>query len=113
MTSSTIPDGACDCHIHIYDYTRFALMPAAPSTPPQSLWSDYQREQQALGLTRAVIVQPTGYGFDNRCTLDALEQAQGSARAIVAVPLDIAESELAALQDCAARLEHQPADRRS
>jgi D-galactarolactone isomerase len=101
--ATSMPAGACDCHIHIYDYTRFALMPTAPSTPPQSLWSDYQREQQALGLTRAVIVQPTGYGFDNRCTLDALEQAQGSARAIVAVPAEIAESELAALDQAGVR----------
>src|SRR5450830_542437 len=91
------PPGACDCHIHIYDYTRFALAPTATGKPPQALWSDYRREQQALGLSRAVVVQPTGYGFDNRCTLDALEQAQGNARGIVAVAPDISEAQLTAL----------------
>ena len=30
--------------------------------------------QRALGLQRVVLVQPTGYGFDNRCLLDALAQ---------------------------------------
>src|SRR5450830_2199253 len=88
------PPGACDCHIHIYDYTRFALAPTATGKPPQALWSDYRREQQALGLSRAVVVQPTGYGFDNRCTLDALEQAQGNARGIVAIAPDVTEAEL-------------------
>ncbi|WP_034294360.1 amidohydrolase [Herbaspirillum sp. RV1423] len=105
MTSTDLPTptGACDCHIHIYDYTRFALAPTAISTPPQALWQDYRREQEQLGLTRAVVVQPTGYGFDNRCTLDALEQAQGSARGIVAIPLETDESELARMDAAGVR----------
>lgn len=102
-TSPSLPAGACDCHIHIYDYTRFSLAPTAISTPPQALWSDYRREQQALGLTRAVVVQPTGYAFDNRCTLDALLQAQGQARGIVVVPPDIGEQELAAMDEAGVR----------
>jgi len=92
--ANDMPAGACDCHIHIYDYTRFELAPTALSRPPQALWSDYRREQQALGLTRAVVVQPTGYGFDNRCTLDALTQADGNARGIVAIAPDVTEAEL-------------------
>lgn len=103
MTTTTLPAGACDTHIHIYDYRRFELAPTATGKPPQALWSDYRREQDALGLTRAVVVQPTGYGFDNRCTLDALEQAQGAARAIVAVQPEISEQELAALDAAGVR----------
>lgn len=97
ITALPAPAGTCDCHIHIYDYTRFALAPTAVSTPPQALWSDYRQEQDALRLTRAVVVQPTGYGFDNRCTLDALKQARGSARGIVAIAPETGIGELAAL----------------
>lgn len=97
ITALPAPAGACDCHIHIYDYTRFSLAPTATSMPPQSLWSDYRREQEALGLTRAVVVQPTGYGFDNRCTLDALKQARGTARGIVTIGPETVERDIAAL----------------
>lgn len=41
----------------------------------------------SLGLARAVIVQPSVYGTDNRCLLDTLDQLQDAGRG-VAVPAD-------------------------
>ena len=32
----------------------------------------YKQVQRELGLERVVVVQPDAYGFDNRCTLDAI-----------------------------------------
>ena len=61
--------GACDCHVHIYE-NRFPLIPNVAWVPPHSPVSAYREQvQQPLGIERAVVVQPTGYGFDNRCTL--------------------------------------------
>lgn len=83
-TDTTLPAG-CDCHIHIYDLERYPLEQADPYSPPHATWTDYRALQTKLGLGRCVIVQPMGYRFDNRCTLDALAASQGTARAIVAL----------------------------
>ncbi len=97
------PAGACDCHIHIYELRRYPLAPTATFGPPQASWNDYLRVRQALGLQRAVIVQATGYGFDNRCALEALSLAQGSARMIATLPVDTPASELRALHEAGVR----------
>ncbi|MEI2416688.1 amidohydrolase family protein [Orrella sp. JC864] len=90
-----LPAGACDTHLHIYEPARFPM--AGPGTPPsQAGWSDYLALQARLGLSRAVIVQPVGYGPDNRCTLDALARAGGAARAVVACAPDIPAAQLQA-----------------
>ena len=47
-----------------------------------------------LGLARAVIVQPSAYGADNRCTLDALDALGAAARAVVVVDESVTEPEL-------------------
>lgn len=76
---------ACDCHIHIYDLKRYPLQQAHAFDPPDAPWADYLALQRELGLGRCIIVQPMGYRFDNRCTLEALAEANGAARAIVAL----------------------------
>jgi D-galactarolactone isomerase len=90
------PALACDCHMHIYE-DRFPVVPQALFKPPHAPLADYRQIQRALGLERAVIVQPNGYGFDNRCTLEALAALGGAARAIATVPVDVATAELARL----------------
>ena len=66
------PPGACDTHIHVYD-PRYALAPNATGPAPEGAgFAEYAQVQRRLGLDRAVIVQPTAYGFDNRATLDGI-----------------------------------------
>lgn len=98
-----VPAGACDCHIHIYDNDRFSLAPTALSRPPNALWQDYLKVREELGLGRAVIVQATGYALDNRCTLDALAQSNGTARAIVTIEPETALPELQAMEAAGVR----------
>jgi len=93
---------ACDTHIHVYDPVRFPLIGQAAS-PPCSRWEDYLAVRERLGLARAVIVQPVGYGFDNRCTLDALAQADGSARAILTFAPDVENAQLQRWDDLGVR----------
>jgi D-galactarolactone isomerase len=86
-------DGACDCHIHVYE-PGYALAPTATFVPPPAPVSAYRAVQQALGLSRAVVVQPTGYGFDNACTLAALKQFGPAARGVAVVEPGISDTGL-------------------
>lgn len=96
------PAGACDCHIHVYDLARYPLG-GGPSGPPQAVWNDYLEVRKALGLSRAVIVQATGYGYDNRSALDALAQSLGTARMIATLPLDTPDARLRELHEAGVR----------
>ena len=94
-----MPAGACDCHVHIYE-DRFTLSPTATFNPPHAPVSAYREVQHALGLERVVLVQPTGYGFDNTCLLESLDAfGSSSARGVVVVPADVSDAELQRLHD--------------
>ena len=97
-----LPAGACDCHIHIYE-PGYALAPTATFVPPPGPVKAYQQVQQALGLSRVIVVQPTGYGFDNTCTIAALKTLGAQARGIAVVKPDISEEELQQLHQAGIR----------
>ena len=101
-TAATIPAKTCDCHMHVYE-DAYPLAPTATFKPPHAPAEAYRRVQQELGLTRAVVIQPTGYGFDNRCTLDATAVLGAGTRAIVAVPPDEPDASLAGLDRAGVR----------
>jgi len=87
------PANACDCHMHIYD-SRFPVAPTATLRPPNALPSDYRLLQKRIGTTRNVIVQPSTYGTDNSCTLDAMAQIGPTARAVAVVDTSVSDAEL-------------------
>ena len=91
--SFEVPPGACDCHMHAYD-DAYPLATNATFKPPHAPMADYAKEQMRMGFSRVVVVQPTGYGFDNRCTLAAVASMPGSARAVAMVPPSVAQSTL-------------------
>jgi len=97
-----MPAGACDCHVHIYE-DRYALAPSATFKPPHAPVSAYRKVQRALGLQRAVLVQPTGYGFNNRCLLDALALMGAAARGIAIVAPDTGDEQLQRLHAAGVR----------
>ena len=99
------PAGACDCHMHFYDTEDvYPLAPSAEFLPPPARVGDYRRLQARLGLERVVVVQPSSYGADNRCTMDALEAlGSGVARAVVVVRPETPDTELQRLTDAGAR----------
>lgn len=96
------PPGACDCHAHIYE-DRFALAPTATFKPPHAPVSAYREVQRALGIERVIVVQPTGYGFDNSCSEDALAQLGDAARGVCVVPADVSDAELLRLHQAGIR----------
>ncbi len=90
------PPGACDTHMHIYE-DRFPAAPTALLKPPPATVAEYRKLQQRLGLTRTVIVQPSTYGTDNRCTLAAIAALGDGARGVAVVDTSVTDEELARL----------------
>lgn len=91
--SFKVPDGACDCHHHLYD-PRFPYMPDARLKPPFATVADYRKLQARIGTSRNIIVQPSTYGVDNRCVVDALHQLGDAARAVCVVNSKVSDGEL-------------------
>lgn len=89
-----VPANACDCHHHIYDPVRFPYAPDDVRNQPPATVDAYRLLQKKLGMTRSVIIQPSAYGVDNACTLDALAQMGANARAVVVVSTKITDDEL-------------------
>jgi len=105
-TPPPIPEGACDCHMHIYgDPARYPVAPTNPTPPPfEGTLEAYRRVMARLGLSRVIVVQPTAYGTDNRCTLDAVAAlGPQTARAVVVVTPETSEAELRRLAGLGAR----------
>ena len=81
-----VPAGACDTHTHVFcDPARFPYAPTSryrhePATP-----DDMRAFHRALDIERVVIIQPSAYGTDNRCTIDGVTQLGAGARAVTAI----------------------------
>ena len=103
MTLGILDEPKIDCHVHVVDPVRFPYREDTHYRPAgqeigtaEQLW----RVMDVYGVTHALIVGPnSGYGFDNRCLLDALAQSGGRCKGVAVVPNDIGESALAALKD--------------
>ncbi|NQV98538.1 MAG: amidohydrolase family protein [Rhodospirillales bacterium] len=103
MRSPKSPMGAdaCDTHMHICGpASRYPYDAKRIYTPPDALVADYIKLMKALGLARAVLVQPSIYGADNRAMLDAmvaLDAAGVPNRGVAVVDFDVSDAELAEL----------------
>jgi predicted TIM-barrel fold metal-dependent hydrolase len=70
-----VPPGACDCHVHVFGTAEeVAFAPVRGYTPPPATADELLKLQNALSLSRVVIVQPSVYGTDNSCTLDGMRR---------------------------------------
>src|SRR5258708_15143760 len=96
--SVALPPGACDCHAHIcgpaatYPYGAERIY-----TPPDATIESYRHLLAALGVARAVLIQPSVYGTDNRAMLAALQTAGPGFRGVAVVAPDIATRDVEAL----------------
>jgi predicted TIM-barrel fold metal-dependent hydrolase len=87
------PADAADCHHHIYD-SKYPVDPRSTLRPGDASVEDYRGLQRRIGTSRNVIVQPSTYGTDNRCTLDALVAFGPMARAVAVVDTTVTDAEL-------------------
>lgn len=87
--------GACDCHVHIFgDPRNFPYDDGRVFTPGQAPISALQQHMATIGTSRAVIVQPSVYGTDNSCIIDALQQLGPNGRGICVIGEETTQAEI-------------------
>jgi predicted TIM-barrel fold metal-dependent hydrolase len=93
--ADAMPAGATDCHNHIVGpQAKYPMAATRTYTPPEASVAELKALRAQLGVQRNVLVQPSFYGFDNSCLVDAMAQLGKSARGIAVVPLDVPDAEL-------------------
>src|SRR5438552_10107500 len=81
-----VPRGACDCHVHVFgDPATFPFAERRVYTPPQASIEQLLELQRDLRLDRVVVVQPSVYGTDNACTVDAVRRMGARARGVAVI----------------------------
>ncbi|HEX3754727.1 MAG TPA: amidohydrolase family protein [Rhizomicrobium sp.] len=96
-----VPDGACDCHHHIYD-PRFPYLPDARKQAPATV-ADYRIFQKKMGTSRDVIVLPSAYGTNNQPLYDFLAATGNVTRAIGVMHADVPMAEMKKLDRAGVR----------
>lgn len=92
-----------DTHIHVYDH-RYPTADAAVVHADDASVAEYLSASPGTG--RVVVVQPSAYGLDNRCQLEALKEFERhgvAARGVMVVDADTPTSEIERLDDLGVR----------
>jgi predicted TIM-barrel fold metal-dependent hydrolase len=93
-----VPEQACDCHVHVFDPARFPFASSRSYTPQPATAGQLLAMHRALHISRVVIVQPSVYGTDNSCTLDAMKQYGAGARGIAVLPAEVPSATLDSME---------------
>jgi len=98
------PAGACDAHCHIFGPARrFPYAATRRYTPPDAPKEMLAALHRHLGLSRAVLVQASCHGTDNRAMLDAIASSSGAWRGVAMVEATVTDRELEALHAAGVR----------
>jgi len=93
-----VPPGSCDCHVHVFgDPKQYPFFAGRTYTPETASVEQLRQLLSSLRLERVVIVQPSVYGTDNRCTLDGVRQIGARARGVAVIDEKTPESDLDAM----------------
>lgn len=102
-----LPKGACDCHAHLFGpATQYPYQQDRSYTPPEASFEEYKHLLSTLGFDRAVLVQPSVYGTDNRKLIDSLYQARKHNlewRGIAVLNSETSDEEIARLHELGVR----------
>ena len=99
------PPLACDAHCHVFGPgDRFPYAAGRRYTPPDAPKERLRALHEHLGLARAVLVQASCHGTDNRAMLDAIAWARrfepgGAWRGVAMVGKDVTDRELESLAE--------------
>ncbi len=98
------PAGAIDTHCHIFGpAAQYPFSPTRPYTPPDAPLSMFRALHEKIGVQRAVIVNATLHGFDNRVVTDAIAQSDGKYRGVANINNAMSDAELSALDKAGIR----------
>jgi len=90
-----LPPLTCDSHCHIFGPgDRYPYAPNRSYTPPDAPLVTFARLHAKLGIDRAVIVNASVHGTDNRVALDAIAVSGGRYRAVANIDDTITEKGL-------------------
>ena len=93
-----VPEGACDCHTHVFgDPRRFPMAASRNYTPETASVGEMRSLHRALHISRVVVVQPSVYGTDNSCTLDGIKQLGARARGVAVIDQTVSAGALDAM----------------
>lgn len=99
-----LPAGSCDSHCHVFGpVARFPFFEGRSYTPPDVPFERYTELMDRMGFDRSVIVQPSIYGTDNRCTEDAVRRLGDNGRGVSVIAPDIPLAELRRMTDAGFR----------
>jgi 2-pyrone-4,6-dicarboxylate lactonase len=102
-----LPKNTCDAHLHVFgDVKDYAVAnPNALYQPPQDCnFAAVAALHDAMGVDRAVFVQPTIYGTDHSLLHDVLKAApKGKYRGVAIVDDGVSDAELARLHGVGVR----------
>lgn len=73
----------CDSHVHVFDPKKFPFAASRRFTPGVATVQDLRIHLDMIGASQVVIVQPSVYGENNDCLLNALTVLSGNARGVV------------------------------
>lgn len=92
------PPLSCDSHFHVFGSPeRYNYGSDLRYTPPSAPLNEYLALADRLGIERMVFVQPSAYGRDNSCMLDAMREVGTRCQGIVDIDENISDAELEGL----------------
>ena len=96
----SLPPQACDSHCHVFGpFDRFPMTDARKYTPEECPEARLRNLHDSLGVQRAVIVQASIHGADNRATMAAMAVDPDRYRAVVMIDDDTPDSEIRDMVD--------------
>jgi 2-pyrone-4,6-dicarboxylate lactonase len=99
-----LPPHTCDAHCHVFGpAATFPYAPDRSYTPPDAPKESLAALHAVLGIERAVLVQASCHGTDNRAMLDAIKASGGRYRGVAILDSSVTEADYAALHDCGIR----------
>ena len=90
------PPLSCDAHFHVFGPAeRYPYGADLRYAPPLAPLTEVRALAGKLGIERFVFVQPSAYGRDNRCMLDAMREVDPAVRrGIVDIDENVPDAEL-------------------
>ena len=94
--------GRIDCHAHVIAPDKFPYADGLGYKPRPDEAGDcdaFCRVLAAHGISSALLVQPSCYGYDNACMLDAMARSNGRFKGIAVVAPEASDMEMRSLQE--------------
>ena len=98
------PPLGCDSHFHVFGPAgKYSHGGDLRYPPPLAPLEEFLKLANLFGFERYVFVQPSAYGRDNSCMLDAMRVVAGKCRGIVDIDENLPDAEMQRLHDLGVR----------